>query len=712
MAVTFGSIRELLAAPTIPAGTAFDLLASIGRHGAFNSRDEAREMLIRVLTRREHIPRSLRPMLNALVREHGLYPYLRDVVEMPFSDELALEMHRPLPIPQDDVVFHSQQAIVYERLLAGENVILSAPTSFGKSVVIDALLAARNFRNAAVVVPTIALMDECRRRLSRLRHKYKIITHGTQRREDRNLFVMTQERLLEVSDLPEFDFFAIDEFYKLDPTHSLDPGNSDERASQLNILFHRLLNSNAQFYLLGPSIAGLASGVSDALRATFIETGYTTVVTDVERINAGRSDLPDALADVCRSAGPQTLIFCRSPNRIREVARWLIDRGIGGGSDLRAAADWVGEAYHPDWLVARGIRRGVGIHHGRLPRALGHHIVRLFNERRLPYLLVTSTLIEGVNTTARTVVVLDNKIANKKYDYFTFSNIRGRSGRMSRYFVGRVIVFNPEPKRVGLNVDIPILTQRETASDEILINLPEEQLTAQSRQRLERYRTQSLVDIDTLRQNRGISLERQLRVAQILFDEMDRWLPALNWSGSYPTTPQVRDLAPLLFELTGSGPAATTALQLGARINMLRRSQGDLRRMIYERSDYDRDLDVAIDKILDFSRNWAHFRVPRAFTALNSIARDVLRKAGRRCSDMTVFAGQLENLFLPPFATVLEEYGVPVPLAVKLEDNLGLQRAQSLDDILVRLRSLRLRSFASTLGVFEREMLADAQQTL
>jgi replicative superfamily II helicase len=131
-------------------------------------------------------------------------------------------------------VFHSEQAVVYERLLSGENVVLSAPTSFGKSLVIDALLAARDFRNAAVVVPTIALMDECRRRLARLGDRYKIITHGTQRLTDRNLFVMTQERLLEIDRLPPLDFFAIDEFYKLDPDHS------DERSNQLNILFHRL----------------------------------------------------------------------------------------------------------------------------------------------------------------------------------------------------------------------------------------------------------------------------------------------------------------------------------------------------------------------------------------------------------------------------------------------------------------------------------------
>jgi len=215
VAITLPEAGRLLAGNTLDADVAFQVLASIAHHGAFEDRNEARHLLIRVLDRREEIATSLQNMLYALVRQHGLFPYMRDVVDLSVADRLAFEVHRPYPALSDDVVFHSQQAIVYERLLAGENVVLSAPTSFGKSLVIDAVLAARGFHNAAVVVPTIALMDECRRRLARLNNAYKIITHGTQRPADRNLYVMTQERLLEMRDLPPLDFFAIDEFYKL-----------------------------------------------------------------------------------------------------------------------------------------------------------------------------------------------------------------------------------------------------------------------------------------------------------------------------------------------------------------------------------------------------------------------------------------------------------------------------------------------------------------
>ena len=155
--------------------------------------------------------------------------------------------------------------------------------------------------------------------------------------------------------------------------------------------------------------------------------------------------------------------------------------------------------------------------------------MRLFDESRIDFLLVTSTLIEGVNTAAKNVIILDNTITRKKYDYFTFSNIKGRSGRMMKHYVGRVIVFNPEPKTVALNVDVPMLSQSPAATPEMLIQLPEEELTAESRARLQPYLDQDLVSRATLRANKGVSLDRQMRAAEMLNENRYQWYRALNW---------------------------------------------------------------------------------------------------------------------------------------------------------------------------------------
>jgi replicative superfamily II helicase len=105
---------------------------------------------------------------------------------------------------------------------------------------------------------------------------------------------------------------------------------------------------------------------------------------------------------------------------------------------LTAAADWVGREYHPRWSFVDALERGISIHHGGIPRALSQLNIALFNEGILPFLICTSTLIEGVNTAAKNVVVYENKIATAKLDFFTFNNIKDRSGRMFHHFLGNV----------------------------------------------------------------------------------------------------------------------------------------------------------------------------------------------------------------------------------------------------------------------------------
>jgi hypothetical protein len=593
--------------------------------------------------------------------------------------------------------------------MAGRNVILSAPTSFGKSRVVDAFLDAAEITNAVVVVPTIALMDEARRRLAKLARPggYKVITHASQTLAERNLLVMTQERLLEYGPLPRIDFFVIDEFYKLDPAHS------DTRSNQLNIVFDQLRRTNAQFYLLGPNITSIE--VADAsLEATFLSTDFTTVATNVERVAVGKDEIGAELVEVCARLGPGTIVFCKSPKRTREVAGWLLDSGRaplrradGELVELDDAADWMGEAYHPNWTVPRALRAGIGIHHGKLPRAVGHHVVRLFNEERLPLLLVTSTLIEGVNTAAKNVVVLDHLIARKKYDYFTFANIRGRSGRMSKHFVGNVAVFNPEPQRAELNVEIPVITQSDVATPEILIHLPDDELSSRSRDRLAPYLDQDLVSPETLRANQGVSLDAQLDVAGRLAADPERWADALNWNG-LPSTSQVREVSRLLEGMVPKSGAVRSMEQLGARINLMRRAGGRLRTLVDAEIARGASVDDAMDDHLEFVRNYAQFAIPTSLAAASRLAEDVLGDVG--IADTSAFAGELENVFQPPFTAVLEEYGLPTPLTLKLRQGLDLDRAVDLDSLLRRLANLDTEQ--PDLGAFEAEMLRDTQRTL
>ena len=73
-------------------------------------------------------------------------------------------------------VLHTAQSQVLKKLLEGKSVAVSAPTSFGKSFVIDAFIKIKKPKNVVIIVPTIALTDETRRRIhKKFAHEYKIL---------------------------------------------------------------------------------------------------------------------------------------------------------------------------------------------------------------------------------------------------------------------------------------------------------------------------------------------------------------------------------------------------------------------------------------------------------------------------------------------------------------------------------------------------------
>jgi rhodanese-related sulfurtransferase len=521
-------LKQLVSDPASLNGRSFEVLKHISAYANSPEATDnatARELTVRLLENRSQLDEQYQELLTSLLRAEGLFPYIEPNDLLSESDQLAYETFRPTGM-DEQIVFHRAQAMVCLHLLDGENVILSAPTSFGKSLIIDAMLATHKFANAVIVVPTLALIDETRRRLaSRFADRYKIITHPSQAPVQRNIFVYTQERVVDQEEFPKIDFFAIDEFYKLDAS------GDEGRTGLLNQALYRLLKHDAQFYFLGPNVEALPTELPRQINARFILTDFSTVAVDVETIDADGEGYEE-LVDLCRGLNEPTLVYCRSPKQTRQVAATLLEAGLFTEEEsLVAASDWVGEKFDPDWLFGRALRHGIGIHNGRLPRALAQFVVRAFNERLINFLACTSTLIEGVNTAAKNVIIFDNRVAMRKFDFFTFNNIRGRSGRMFEHFIGRVYLFHAPPQEQLPLVDVPVVTQPSSAPTSLLIQLDEGDLTDLSRERLAPIVAQRDLKVETIRANKGVNPERQIEVAATIRESAVELHPLLAWRG-------------------------------------------------------------------------------------------------------------------------------------------------------------------------------------
>ena len=697
-----GELRRLLSSAESIREGRFVILRQLSLlWNKFENEDLAQELTLRALEYRAEFG-DYQDVLDAFVRRAGLFPYLQ-AGRLGLADRLAFEAHRPPNL--EEFVFHGPQAEIFWSLMAGDNVVLSAPTSFGKSLIIDAIIASHRYKTIVIIVPTIALIDETRSRLSRrFRGEYKLITHSSQSKGERNICVFTQERALDFV-LKDVDFFVIDEFYKLSPQRS-----DDERCLLLNQAFYRLVKTKAQFYMLGPSIRGISHPSSVKLKYKPYTLSYRTVVPEVHDYTAGGDEL-GRLIDLCKTLEQPTMIFCSSPTKAATVARRMIEAGLGTPSKRsRLAAEWTGENYHKDWHFTQALRRGIGIHHGRIPRALAQFVVRAFDDDTVKFLICTSTLIEGVNTKAKNIIILDEKINRSRIDFFTFNNIQGRSGRMGKHFIGHIYIFHPPPEEELPFVDLPVYLQDNATPQGLLMQIDDEDLTPRSKQRLEPFVRQEWLDYSTLRQNAGIDPDQQINLAKELTTHYEGYARLIQWS-RYPNSEQLRALCDVIWRYFNGKVLArgsiSSSKQLAFMINQLR-STPATKALIQDQVAYWGDVDKAVQRVLDFLRLWANFHFPRLVRAINKIQIDVSRRLGFKPGDFDHFATAVENYFLDPALVALDEYGIPLEVARKIQS--AIRPDGNLDEVLARLKVLRLDRL--NLSDFERELVAATQETL
>ena len=116
---------------------------------------EARNRFIRFLDQYSGAG-ALGPIVDSLAARLGLFPYMSpNLDEISDAEALTVAYHSPRSLSDQGFTFHAEQQKIYERLMDGESVILSAPTSFGKSAIVDALVLSGKWENFVIIVPTI-----------------------------------------------------------------------------------------------------------------------------------------------------------------------------------------------------------------------------------------------------------------------------------------------------------------------------------------------------------------------------------------------------------------------------------------------------------------------------------------------------------------------------------------------------------------------------
>lgn len=649
--------RQMLTADVISTARAFEIcsaVALIWQDPRIELPDSV-DLIVRLVARREELNQALPgadEMINDILRQAGLFPYIENASR--WTTQIACEMMQVPSMP--GITLHLEQMKVFGLLVSGKSVILSAPTSFGKSLIVDALISVKKPSCVVIVVPTLALLDEYRKRLRKRFPSYNVITHDYQVPiGGRNIYIGTQERIASRDIFERVNLFVIDEFYKLD----LERG--DQRALALNAVMARYAKSADQIYLLGPSIDSVSENVGFSKEIEFYKTHFSPVAADIIDCTQNGPNVPDLLKILKTTGSEPTLIFVRSPEAAARLAYSLMPHVDRGDDDLSELGHWLGEAFHPEWALAHAIIHGIGIHHGRIPRSIGQYVIHLFNTGKVPILICTSTLIEGVNTVAKNIVIYDKFVSTKKIDRFTYENIKGRAGRMFQHYVGRIYIFNTPPEEQELGIDIPLFNGFEGASEELIMHIQPEMLgPAARRKRQQVIRSSSLPPEVLQRWSRfGIdalnTMKEQIEL-RLAGREND-----FVWSGygDYKQIAAAFSLAwnDLDFEKHGMkspNQAAffSVALRRASTLNEF------FNRLV---SGEGLAAQKSIDQCFNFLRG-AEYTFPEVLRA----TQDVIDSIDANLVDFSYFATSLQSWFLPGNLRTLEEFGVPLPLIQKM----------------------------------------------
>ncbi|WP_169764481.1 DEAD/DEAH box helicase [Campylobacter mucosalis] len=415
----------------------------------FDINDEStqRDMTIKLLS--EINQEQYTPIINHLIRQTGLYPYMKYETSEWF-DKILINNFMVDIGEKEPVVLHLKQSEILKQLLENKSLILSAPTSFGKSFIIDALIQLKKPKNVLIIVPTISLMDETRRRLRKFNDKYNIITTSNIQPKEKNIFILTQERAIGyIDDIYNLglDIFIVDEFYKI--------LSDDIRSLSLKVVVSKFSNIAKQKYYLCPNInkIELPFGTKNMKH---IKINFNTVYLETKRIQCNQKTKNlNTLKIIKENTNKQNLIYVNKQSVVNKLVLFLSNEIADKKSQiLQNYKEWLNKHYSKSWSLSNAIQKGICVHYGKIHRPISQMNIKLFNDKETSIIVCTTSLIEGVNTSAENLLLYSNRIKNDEIDSFTYKNIIGRSGRMFKYFIGNVYLLEEAPEDESKNLEI------------------------------------------------------------------------------------------------------------------------------------------------------------------------------------------------------------------------------------------------------------------
>jgi hypothetical protein len=403
------------------------------------------------------------------------------------AEEIASADAHEVTINGQTVLLTDFQQKLWLNLIQSRRIALAAPTSAGKSFVLQGYLSALfdsgQPKSIVYIVPTRALIaqvaDDLKIQFRGLRQDIPDIVTVPVDAEttlaERTIYVMTQERVqLALGAHPDFSANVI----IVDEAHSIADGS---RGVLLQWVIDDLLirNPASQILFASPAIRNLdvfgrLFGLDDVVEFSSVEptVAQNFLVTTVESATKGKLVIQTAgdgsrpLRQVAKlqldrtvasrteklvhipavlGHGHSNIIYANGAAEAESVALQLAElMSDREPTEARLAlSDLAKEAVHANYALVECVKHGVAFHYSNIPTQLRRAIEAAVSSGEIDYLVCTSTLLQGVNLPAKNIFMFaPEKGRTRALESTDFWNLAGRAGRLKREFQGNIFLID------------------------------------------------------------------------------------------------------------------------------------------------------------------------------------------------------------------------------------------------------------------------------
>ncbi len=396
-------------------------------------------------------------------------------------DEINNQYYLKKAIQKDeyiDIVYTDSQYEVIQEISNSNHYSLSAPTSFGKTLLmmnqINSILHKNSNASFCLLVPTNALLreitDELRVKFSKINKKIRIINYPELSKIDlayKNIiFVFTPERLnkyFELKNKRKIDYLFVDEaqnvikendvrtplFYhviELASYHSANIFFISPYVSNPKIFLELISKDSNYNKIISDRLVNQNKIIMDYRNKKISYFNYRDEKVNIDIPLPGEDDsypirMKKIISNIANDSG--TIIYFSS--KAKMISSLISMINIYDEIDdevLKKFSKEIETTIHPKYILAESIKKGIAFHFGQLPKNTREKVEILFKEGHIKILFSTSTLLQGVNLPAKNIIVTSTKNGRNELSNLDLANLIGRAGRYGNSLNGNIIFLN------------------------------------------------------------------------------------------------------------------------------------------------------------------------------------------------------------------------------------------------------------------------------